>query len=294
MKKNKSKKSKIKNWYKSKFPHIPFLLVFILFLISFSIVLIEYLETKTFSGIGFNIATEIIGILITVLLVDFYIRKKQEKDWERIHSGVRASLLGLLMGFDTLLLFMLKKIEDEKLKEGNIYKALFDNMDSVLSKINEEELKSTVNQLGEIVSKHIEKILSDIKLNPKPDYINEIIGIRNQANFLATLPNLNNSPILKNFTEKESLNKFIVKSFKTIIYNLSEIDKRLLFEYPKIKPVPTEFLSYLAFNKAMGIKKDIQDARDIILSKTGLENVDELFKKFNKNDSETDNRDDKD
>ena len=124
MKKRKSKKGKIKKWYKSKFPHIPFPLVFLLFLVSIFIVFIEYLETETLSGIGFNIATEIIGILITVLLVDFYIRKKQEKDWERIHSGVRASLLGLLMGFDTLLLFMFKKLDDEKLREGIIYKVV--------------------------------------------------------------------------------------------------------------------------------------------------------------------------
>lgn len=293
MTKSKSKKGKLKKWYKNKFPHIPFLIVLILFIVSITIVLFEFYKTNSFEGMGYNIATEIFGILITVLIVDFYIRKKQEKEWEVIHKNVKSSILGLLMGFDLLLLFFKNKLDDTIDKKGNAYSTIFNNFEMLYKKMDEQEFISAINQITEQTNKHIEGILSDIKLNPKSEYLKEILGIRSQSNFLATVPNLMKSPMYKSNGFEEPMQNFILKSFKAIIWNLSELDKKFLFEYPKVKPIPTEYISYLAFDKAMGISKDVQEVRELILSKSGLDKIDEILKKYSQQSSKTDNYNDK-
>lgn len=263
----------IKKNYHEKFPHIPFLLPVILSSVAFIIILLEFYITKELKGIGLNIATEIGGILITLLLVDYFIQKNREKEWENVHNNVKASILGLLTGFDVFLLILLKKLDKEVDKSGNIYKVLIDNFDAIYPKLDTNEFESAINQISHLIEKHIDGILSDIKLNPKPEYVKEIIGIRNLTNFLASWPNFVNSPIYKNVSEPESMNKFLSKSFKSIIWHLSVLDKKLLFDYAKENPNAIEYIAYLAFDKLLGIDKDAQEVRDMILKKYNLEDL---------------------
>jgi hypothetical protein len=263
----KKKISQFSNEYKNRFPHIPILLAFTLILVSLSIITLEFSITKSLNGIGLNIATEIIGILITILLVDYYIRKKQEKEWEIIHNNVKASIIGLLIGFDMFILILRKKLDETVDKSGNIYSVLFNNFDSIIDKLNDEEFATGIKQLSENFKKHIEEILSDLKLNPKPEYINEIIGIRSQLSFLSSWNQIIKSPIYNEDGVAESGRKVYLKSFKTIIYYLSQLDKRFLLDIKKNENIDNEYLVYLAFNKAMGLTKDAQEVRDMILKK---------------------------
>lgn len=59
----KIKYTELKKWYNQKFPHIPFVVVFLLIISVVVIIITEFLITDSLSGIGLNIATEIIGIL---------------------------------------------------------------------------------------------------------------------------------------------------------------------------------------------------------------------------------------
>lgn len=265
MKSIKKKISQLNQAYINRFPHIPIILVLGLILLSVSILLIEFSITKSLNGIGLNISTEIFGILITILLVDYYIRKKQEREWDIIHQNVKASTIGLLTGFDMFILILRKKLDESVDKTGNIYSVLFQNFDTIIDKLSNEEFSSVMSQISENFKKHIEDILSDLKLNPKPEYIKEIIGIRSQLSFLSSWNNIIKSPIYNEEGVAESGRKVYLKSLKAIIYYLSQLDKQFLLDIKKKTSIDNEYLAYLAFNKAMGFTKDAQEVRDMIL-----------------------------
>jgi hypothetical protein len=262
----KKKISQFSKGYKNRFPHIPILLALTLIIVSLFIITLVFIITKSINGIGLNISTEIFGILITILLVDYYIPKKQEKEWEIIHSNVKASIIGLLMGFDMFILILRKKLDEKIDKSGNIYSVVFKKFETIIDKLNDEDIAS-VNQASENFKKQIEEILSDLKLNPKPMYIKEIIGIRSQLSFLSSWNQIIKLPLYKENGVAESGRKVYLRSFKAIIYYLSQLDKEFLFDITKNKTIENEYLVYLAFNKAMGLTKDAQEVRDMILEK---------------------------
>jgi hypothetical protein len=262
----KKKISQFSKGYKNRFPHIPILLALTLIIVSLFIITLVFIITKSINGIGLNISTEIFGILITILLVDYYIQKKQEKEWEIIHSNVKASIIGLLMGFDMFILILRKKLDEKIDKSGNIYSVVFKKFETIIDKLNDEDIAS-VNQASENFKKQIEEILSDLKLNPKPMYIKEIIGIRSQLSFLSSWNQIIKLPLYKENGVAESGRKVYLRSFKAIIYYLSQLDKEFLFDITKNKTIENEYLVYLAFNKAMGLTKDAQEVRDMILEK---------------------------
>lgn len=279
----KKKISQLNKAYINRFPHIPILLVLTLILLSLSILIIEFSITNSLNGIGLNISTEIIGILITILLVDYYIRKKQEKEWEIIHQNVKASIIGLLSGFDIFILMLRKKLGEDVDKSGSIYSVLFNNFEKIIDKLSDEEFASNINQISESFRNQIEEILSDLKLNPKPEYIKEIIGIRSQLSFLSSWNNIIKSPIYNEAGIAESGRKVYLKSLKAVIYNLSQLDKQFLLDIKKKVNIDNEYLVYLAINKALGLTKDVQEVRDMILKKYKM---DEFIIKQQKQDKE--------
>jgi hypothetical protein len=254
-----------------------------LIVVSLSIIILEFSITKSLNGIGLNISTEIIGILITILLVDYYIRKKQEKEWEIIHSHVKASIIGLLTGFDMFILILRKKLDETVDKSGNIYLVLSNNFDSIVDKLNDEEFSSSISQISEIFKNQIDEILSDLKLNPKPEYLKEVFGIRSQLSFLTSWNQISMSPLYKESGVVESGRKVLLRAYKALIWHLSQLDKKFLLEITKNKTIENEYLVYLAFNKAMGLTKDAQDVRDAVLKKYKL---DDHINKHNKQDKD--------
>lgn len=224
--------------HKEVFPNIPIKVP--IFLIAFlSVISIPIFISRDGSGLFTNIITELLGIMVTIYVVDKLFFDREKSEWKEVEKIITLKVQGFIHSFILTLTMKMKLSFKEQLELEPSYSHLekeWDKIENILLPAIENNLLTfTGYDLEQLIGelKTVRKELNDVVtyMEKKPSYL-QMLSIYILANKLER--RINTYYVLNNIIKQFPIDQIVYKKEVHYIVSLQNELKYFLLELRKV------------------------------------------------------------
>ena len=210
----KNKFLKLKQKY---IPHIPTILIILFLIVIVVLVLLSMWNLFDDKGILANVATELIGILVTILIVEYFIRRYELNKWSKFKELFQRNMKVYVINiFIELQVTLNLPIKNEN-NASNISKIL-DHKSQILGLIKQKGLNNSYSFFRSS-NEILENLISLAKINPEPDMITVFLNIKSNMSNLSSVANQNDDTWNKfKYYLEDATERTFIKSLEDLSY----------------------------------------------------------------------------
>lgn len=206
------------------FPHIPTTLIIVFLVSIIGLLLISIFHLFNDEGILVNIATELIGILVTILIVEYFIKKYEIKKWSKFKKLFQTNLKLYL----TTIFLEFKYLYKLKVEFSQDYRnlvQLLQHKSQILELIKQAGMH-TASAPFNTSTENLDNLISLAKINPDPDLITILLNIKSSLSLLNTVRDQKDNPLWDDY--RKVIEDSIEHSFTQALDDLAYLEKNYL------------------------------------------------------------------
>jgi len=217
-------KNKLLNFKEKYFPHIPVILIIIFIIIIAALIFLSAYNLFDDKGILVNIATEVTGILITILIIDYFIRRYEKKKWSKFEKLFQTNLKLYL----TIVFLEFRYIYKLKVDFSHDYKnlvQLLQHKTQILDHIKQVGMSTAYVPFHTSIE-NLDNLISLAKINPDPDLITVLLNLKSSVSLLNTVNDQKDNPLWNDY--RKVIEGSIEHSFITALDDLAYLEENYL------------------------------------------------------------------
>lgn len=218
-------KNKLSAFKEKYFPHIPIILIILLISAIFALISFSFWNFFDDNGILINVATELIGILVTIVFVEYFIRRYEKKRWSKLEQffqkNLKVFIASIYLEFMTRFKLPLKYEHNQ----SNISK-LLEYKSTILENIKSNG-PAFFSSIFDNHSENLSELIELAKINPNPSLIATLLDLKS------------NFSMLKNIGRQQG--NHLLDEYKNLVEEM--VDRSLNESFDELRKLESYFLS---------------------------------------------------